>query len=100
MDPVIVQVIVVATLAGFIQGLSGFAFALVATSLLAWTIEPQVLAPTVVLTSLLGQITSLSSVGTKLRAGRAMPFLIGGVLGVPAGVLLYLMDTTAWTPVH
>ncbi|MCM2306192.1 MAG: hypothetical protein NDI91_01835 [Sulfuritalea sp.] len=45
MDAVIVQVIVVATLAGFIQGLSGFAFALVATSLLAWIVEPQVLPP-------------------------------------------------------
>ena len=97
MDSVIVQVVLVATLAGFIQGLSGFAFALVATSLLAWVVEPQVLAPTVVLTSLLGQITSLSSVGTKLRAGRATPFLIGGVLGVPAGVLLLpLLDANAF----
>ncbi|WP_310449265.1 sulfite exporter TauE/SafE family protein [Sulfuritalea sp.] len=97
MDPVIVQVIVVATLAGFIQGLSGFAFALVATSLLAWIVEPQVLAPTVVITSLLGQITSLSSVGTRLRAEHATPFLIGGVLGVPVGVLLLpLLDATAF----
>lgn len=97
MDPVIVQVIAVATLAGFIQGLSGFAFALVATSLLAWIVEPQVLAPTVVITSLLGQITSLSSVGTRPRAERATPFLIGGVLGVPAGVLLLpLLDATAF----
>ena len=97
MDPVIVQVIVVATLAGLIQGLSGFAFALVATSLLAWIVEPQVLAPTVVITSLLGQITSLSSVGTRLRAEHATPFLIGGVLGVPVGVLLLpLLDATAF----
>ncbi|MDP3513127.1 MAG: sulfite exporter TauE/SafE family protein [Sulfuritalea sp.] len=97
MDSVIVQVVLVATLAGFIQGLSGFAFALVATSLLAWVVEPQVLAPTVVITSLLGQITSLSSAGTRPRAEQATPFLIGGVLGVPAGVLLLpLLDATAF----
>lgn len=97
MDPVIVQVILVATLAGFIQGLSGFAFALVATSLLAWTIEPQVLAPTVVITSLLGQVTSLSSVRAPARLAHATPFLIGGALGVPAGALLLpLLDATAF----
>lgn len=97
MDSVLVHVILVAALAGFIQGVSGFAFALVATSLWAWMIEPQVLAPTVVMTSLLGQITSLSAVRTKLRAERAAPFLIGGAIGVPAGVLLLpLLDATAF----
>lgn len=97
MDTVLVQVILVAALAGFVQGVSGFAFALVAVSLLAWTIEPQVLAPTVVMASLLGQVTSLSSIRAQAKLKRATPFLIGGALGVPAGVLLLpLLDPTAF----
>ncbi|MBK9019236.1 MAG: sulfite exporter TauE/SafE family protein [Sulfuritalea sp.] len=97
MDSFFIQVILVATLAGFIQGVSGFAFALVATSLWAWMIEPQVLAPTVIMASLLGQLTSLSSIKARPSFERTMPFLIGGAIGVPGGVLLLpLLDATAF----
>jgi len=97
MDSFFIQVILVATLAGFIQGVSGFAFALVATSLWAWMIEPQVLAPTVIMASLLGQLTSLSSIKTRLSFERTTPFLVGGAIGVPGGVLLLpLLDATAF----
>lgn len=91
MDSVFAQVIFVAAVAGFIQGLSGFAFALVATSLWAWTIEPQLLVPTVVVTSLLGQVVSILNVKAEVRLARATPFLIGGTIGVPAGVLILPM---------
>ena len=40
MDPVFIQVMLVAAVAGLVQGLSGFAFALVAVPSWAWTIEP------------------------------------------------------------
>jgi uncharacterized membrane protein YfcA len=49
-------------LAGFVQGLSGFAFGLVAMSVWAWTIEPQLAGPMVVWGSWIGQILSLGSV--------------------------------------
>lgn len=95
MDPVFVQVMLVAALAGFIQGVSGFAFALVATSLWTWTLEPQLLVPTVVLTSLLGQVISIVSVKTEFTLARATPFLTGGAVGVPLGVLvLPMLNTT------
>lgn len=94
MDQVFVQVMLVAALAGFIQGLSGFAFALVATSLWTWTLEPQLLVPTVVLTSLLGQVTSIVSVKTEITLSRATPFLTGGAVGVPLGVLILPMLNT------
>jgi len=80
--------VLVAAVAAFIQGASGFAFALIASALWAWLIEPQVLAPTVVLTSLIGQLSSLARVGGKAGFSRAGPFLAGGVLGTPLGVML------------
>jgi uncharacterized membrane protein YfcA len=88
MDPVFVQIIVVAAVAGFVQGLSGFAFALVAVPLWAWTIEPQLLVPTVVVTAFLGQVISLLNLRKEVKLARATPFLIGGYVGVPLGVLI------------
>jgi uncharacterized membrane protein YfcA len=88
MDPVFVQIIVVAAVAGFVQGLSGFAFALVAVPLWAWTIEPQLLVPTVVVTAFLGQVISLLNLRSEIKLARATPFLIGGSVGVPLGVLI------------
>jgi hypothetical protein len=80
--------LLVAALGAFVQGASGFAFALIASALWAWLIEPQVLAPTVMLTSLLGQVSSLVRVADKVRVARAGPFLIGGTVGTPVGVML------------
>jgi uncharacterized membrane protein YfcA len=97
MDSTLLQIILVAALAGFVQGVSGFAFALVATSLWAWMIEPRLLAPTVVFTSLLGQFVSLSSVRADFSLRRSAPFLVGGALGAPVGVLILpLLDATAF----
>jgi uncharacterized membrane protein YfcA len=89
--------LLVAAVAAFIQGASGFAFALIASALWAWLIEPQVLAPTVVLTSLIGQLSSLVRLGGKARFARAGPFLVGGILGTPLGVLLLpLFDASSF----
>jgi uncharacterized membrane protein YfcA len=88
---VAVQIVGGALVAGFIQGISGFAFGLIATSIWAWTIEPQLVVPTVIFGSLLGQMISISSVRKDIRAARAGPFLIGGLLGVPVGAALLPM---------
>jgi uncharacterized membrane protein YfcA len=92
---VAVQIVGGALIAGFIQGESGFAFGLLATSMWAWTIEPQLVVPTVIFGSFLGQVISISSVRREIRVRRSGPFLIGGVLGVPAGAaLLPLLNVT------
>lgn len=80
-------VVAVGAVAGLIQGLSGFAFGLVATSLWAWMLAPQLVVPLVALGSLFGQTASLVSVRQNVRIGRLAPFLIGGVIGVPLGTL-------------
>jgi uncharacterized membrane protein YfcA len=77
-----------AALAGFVQGLSGFAFSLVAMSVWAWALAPQTAAPLAVFGALLGQLASLASVRTGFEFRRIAPLVIGGVLGVPIGVFI------------
>jgi uncharacterized membrane protein YfcA len=77
-----------AAIAGFVQGLSGFAFGLVAMGIWAWSLDPVLAGPLVVFGSLVGQILATGSSWRSLHPLRALPFVLGGVLGVPLGVAL------------
>ncbi|MCO6414615.1 sulfite exporter TauE/SafE family protein [Siccirubricoccus sp. KC 17139] len=80
-------VVIGAALAGFVQGLSGFAFGLVALAFWAWALDPVVAGSLVVLGSLVGQLMGVPLM--RLAAlPRALPFIAGGALGVPLGVTL------------
>jgi uncharacterized membrane protein YfcA len=84
-----IAVVVVGTcLAGFVQGVSGFAFGLVAVSVWAWVIEPQLAGPLVVWGSWFGQLLSIGTVRRGFAWRRTIPFLVGGVAGVPLGAWL------------
>lgn len=86
-----------AVLGGFVQGLSGFAFGLVALGIWAWTIDPTLAGPLVVFGSLLGQVLSFHTVRRGLDPGRLLPFIIGGLIGIPLGVaLLRHIDPTGF----
>jgi uncharacterized protein len=85
----VVLSIVAGTVAGgLVSGIAGFAFALVALSFWAWTIDPQLLSPMAVFGSFVAQLLSLGAVRRRLQWRRFLPFLIGGVLGVPLGAWL------------
>lgn len=88
MDAYLPILLLGAAVAGFVQGLSGFAYGLVAMSFWAWTVPPQLAAVMAVFGALTGQI--IAAVTT--RRGFALtvlgPFLVGGLLGVPLGVWL------------
>ncbi|SOE51824.1 putative inner membrane protein [plant metagenome] len=77
-----------AVVAGFVQGLSGFAFGLVAMSLWAWTLDPALAAVLAVFGALTGQVMAAVSVRRPFALARLWPFLLGGWLGVPLGVAL------------
>ncbi len=77
-----------AVLAGFVQGLSGFAFALVALSVWAWTVDPQIAAPMAVFGSLVGQLVALPMTWKGADWKRVAPFVVGGLIGVPLGIFL------------
>lgn len=75
-----------AALAGLVQGISGFAFAMVAMSVWVWGIEPRLAAAMAVCGGLLGQCIQLFTVRRGLQPGALLPFVLGGLAGVPLGV--------------
>ena len=85
-DSLILIVVVGAALAGFVQGLSGFGFGLTAMSLWAWTLEPQLAAPLAVFGALTGQVIAAVSVRRGFNLQRLLPFIAGGLAGMPLGV--------------
>jgi uncharacterized membrane protein YfcA len=85
----LVAIIVIgAAVAGFVQGLSGFGFSLVAMSFWAWTIDPRIAAVLAVFGALTGQIVAAVSVRRGFHVERLLPFVAGGLLGIPLGMLL------------
>lgn len=93
MDPLVLTIAIGAVAAGFVQGLSGFGFGLVAMSFWAWMLEPQLAAVLTVFGALTGQVMATFSVRRGFDLKMLLPFLIGGVVGIPIGVgLLPLLD--------
>jgi uncharacterized membrane protein YfcA len=88
MQALYVHVIVGAVLAGFVQGLSGFAFGLVAMSVWAWTLEPQLAALLALFGALTGQVIAALTVRRAFDKSILWPFVLGGLVGVPFGVWL------------
>jgi uncharacterized protein len=88
MDPALLIVLAGAAAAGFAQGVSGFAFSLVALSIWAWAVEPQLAAPMSVFGALMGQLVALPWVWRGFNIKKLLPLVIGGLIGVPLGALL------------
>jgi uncharacterized membrane protein YfcA len=76
-----------ALLAGFVNGLAGTGTGLVALGLWLHVIDPVLAAPLVMICSVAAQMLSLFSIKPALNLHRLWPFLLGGVLGVPLGVM-------------
>ena len=74
-----------AALAGLVQGISGFAFAMVAMSVWVWGLEPRLAAVMAVSGALVGQCIALLTVRRGLRPATLLPFLAGAAVGVPLG---------------
>lgn len=78
-------------LAGFVQGLSGFAIGLVAMPFWSGKMSPQVVAPLIALCSLAGQLMSVRRVWGSLEFRRGAPMMAAGLVGIPIGVWLLPM---------
>jgi uncharacterized membrane protein YfcA len=88
MDGVWWMVVLGAAAAGFVQGLSGFGFSMVAMSFWAWTLEPGLAAVLAVCGALTGQIVAAATVRRGFDVARLLPFVLGGLAGIPLGVAL------------
>ncbi|ANF81377.1 sulfite transporter TauE/SafE [Acinetobacter sp. NCu2D-2] len=76
--------------AGFVQGLTGFAFALVAMSFWVWVLPPQLAAPLTVFASVWSHLISLRQ---EPKSGLSkkhlvLPYIVAGLIGVPLGTYL------------
>jgi uncharacterized membrane protein YfcA len=88
MDRTVLIVIIGTVAAGFVQGLSGFAFGLIAMGIWAWSLDPLLVGPLVVFGSLIGQLLGSGALWRTIDPWRSLPFVIGGIAGVPLGVAL------------
>ncbi|WP_066269065.1 sulfite exporter TauE/SafE family protein [Hydrogenophaga palleronii] len=86
MTPDLWLLVLGAAVAGFVQGLSGFAFGMVAMSFWVWGIEPSVAAVMAVFGSLTGQVVAAVSSRRAFHLGTLAPFLLGGAVGIPLGI--------------
>lgn len=76
-----------ALFAGFTTGLAGFGTGLVAAGFWFHVLPAGLVPPMIAMGSVAGQWVGLVAVKRQFDWPRAAPFLIGGVLGVPLGVL-------------
>jgi len=86
-----------AALAGFVQGVAGFAFSMVALSVWAWGIDPRLASVLAVAGGFSGQLLSAFTVRRGLALGTLWPYLAGALAGIPLGVLaLPHLDATSF----
>ena len=82
-----------AAVAGLVQGISGFAFAMAAMSIWVWGVDPALAAVMAVFGGLTGQIISVIRVRRGWHVELLWPFVLGSAIGIPIGTrLLPLLD--------
>ncbi|MES2026593.1 MAG: sulfite exporter TauE/SafE family protein [Pseudomonadota bacterium] len=88
MESIYILIIMGGAAAGFVQGLSGFAFGMTAMSFWAWGMDPVIAASLAVFGALTGQIIAAFTVKRGFDWRLLLPFFIGGMVGIPIGVML------------
>lgn len=86
-DPVVL-IAVGALLGGFVSGLAGFGTGITALPLWLFAVPPVLAGPLVVVCSVIAQVQTLAGIWREIDIRRALPFIAGGLLGVPVGTLL------------
>ncbi len=74
--------------AGFVNGLSGTGYALVALGFWLQAMSPLTAAPLTALCGVTGHVQSLPTIWKGVRWQRLWPMLVAGIVGVPIGTLL------------
>ena len=90
------MVVLGAVIAGFVQGLTGSNFGLVAMGVWAWVLEPVLMTPLIVCGSITGHLLAARSLPWWRMRALLVPMLLGGLLGIPIGVWLLLLIDRNW----
>ena len=87
--PIDLLVFILATfVASLVNGIAGFAFGLIASAIWLHAITPTQSAALIAAYAVIIQSVTLWRFRHAIRFTRLMPFLVGGVLGIPLGVLV------------
>jgi uncharacterized membrane protein YfcA len=73
---------------GYVSGLTGFGTGLSALPFWLNAVTPVLAAPLVVICSIVAQLQTLPAIWHAIDWRQVLPFVLGGLLGVPAGTLL------------
>ena len=73
---------------GFVSGLAGFGTALMALGIWLYVVTPDVAVQLVLVCSVIAQTWTMPSIWRSIDFKLALPFLVGGLAGVPIGTLL------------
>lgn len=94
MDSLVIPIVAGAAVAGFAQGLSGFAFSMLAMSVWAWTVEPHLAASCAVFGGMIGQTMGVTTIRGAFEKDVLLPLFGGALVGIPLGVaILPHLDT-------
>lgn len=74
-----------AAVAGLVQGISGFAFAMVAMSIWVWGVDPKQAAVMAVFGGWFGQVISALRIQRGWHVSILWPFVLGSAIGIPIG---------------
>lgn len=86
-----------AAVAGLVQGISGFAFAMVAMAIWVWGVDPALAAVMAVFGGLTGQIISVIRVRRGWHVDLLWPFVLGSAIGIPIGTrILPMLDANSF----
>jgi uncharacterized membrane protein YfcA len=81
-------VLVGAFTGGFVSGLTGFGTGISALPIWLYGLTPALASPLVVVCSLIGQVQTLPAIWHAIDFRRCLPFIAGGLVGVPFGAYL------------
>jgi uncharacterized membrane protein YfcA len=85
-----------ALVAGFTTGFAGFGTGLVASGLWFHALPAPMVPPLVALASVAGQVVGVVMVRKSVDWTRAMPYLLGGAIGIPLGVVALTAVSPFW----
>jgi len=89
LDAVTYAVLLFGALAGgFVSGLAGFGTALMALGIWLYVLTPAFAVPLVLICSVSAQLSTLPAMWRLLDFKLAVPFVLGGLAGMPIGALL------------